>query len=428
MPTGCLGDGDGRVKEEELVHVYVLGLGAIGFVTGQDLANSADFDRVTLADASPRAISRLRARIGDPMHVTYRQVDAGDWRALEQEFQDVDLVINVLEPRFNVAVMQACLRARANYMDLAQGGPRHRTGTPDSFEFFGWSQQFKDLGLLGILGMGMDPGVTNVLARYGADRMDEVRYIGVRDGDSGVVAGMEDRFYSLWSPSIAIEECLSPAMIWEDGDYRRIGLFQDPEVFPFPEPVGPQTCYVVDHEEAKSIPLFLPGIREKGLRRCDFKYSLDEDFINVLLVLKKLGLESPFPIDVKGMQVAPRDVVVALMPNPAEVDGDATGWGLIGSLIEGVHQGRPQKLFYYVKNSYEACRAELGASAVAYQTGRPPAAVAGLLARDELTIAGVVPSGCYPCESFDAEPIIESLAASNIVMEIADLTDVVADH
>ena len=406
------------------MHVYLLGLGAIGFVTGQDLAASPLFDRVTLADASPRAIERIKARLGSPEHVTYSQVDASQTDALIDAFRDADLVINCLEPRFNVGVMQACLRAGANYMDLAQGGPRYATGTPDSFEFLGWAQQFKDLGLLGILGMGMDPGVTNVLARYGADRMDEVWYIGVRDGDSGEVAGMEDRFYTLWSPSIAIEECLLPAMIWEQGEYRRIGLFQDPEIFPFPAPLGPQLCHVVDHEEAKTIPTWLPGIQEKGLRRCDFKYSLDEEFVDILRVLGKLGLNSPFPIEVKGQQVVPRDVVVALMPNPAEVEGEATGWGMIGTLLHGRVDGEERRLFYYVKNSYEDCRRELGASAVAYQTGRPPAAVAELFAEGRLTVAGRKPIGCFPCESFDPAPIVEALRAHNIVMEIADMTSV----
>lgn len=405
------------------MHVYLLGLGAIGFVTAQDLVASADFERVTLADGSGRAIERVKARVGEPAKVRYQRIDAADGAGLEAAFRGVDLVINALEPRFNVGVMQACLRVGAHYLDLAQGGPRYRTGTPDSFEFLGWSQQFKDLGLLGILGMGMDPGVTNVLARYGADRMDQVWHIGVRDGDSGVVPGREGTFYTLWSPAIAIEECLLPAMIWEDGAYKRIGLFAEPEIFPFPEPLGPQKCYTVDHEEAKTIPLCLPGIQAKGLRRCEFKYQLDDDFIQVLQVLGRLGLDSPFPIDVKGQMVAPRDVVTALMPNPAEVGGEATGWGVIGTLLEGRKDGKEQKLFYYVKNSYESCRAELGATAVAYQTGRPPAAVAELLARGRLTIDGRVPTGCYPGESFDPEPIVENLAKHNIVMEVADLTE-----
>lgn len=407
------------------MHVYLLGLGAIGFVTSQDLAASADFDRVTLADYSLRAVERVKGRIGDRDHVVYAQIDAGDPAALETAFEDVDLVINALEPKFNVNVMQACLRAGANYMDLAQGGPRYVTGTPDSFEFLGWSQQFKDRGILGILGMGMDPGVTNVFARYGADRMDEVFHIGVRDGDSGVVPGMEGRFYTLWSPSIAIEECLMPAMIWENGEHKRIGIFEEPEVFPFPEPLGPQTVYTVDHEEAKTLPLYIPGIQEKGLKRCEFKYQLDEEFIGILKVLGKLGLNNPFPVNVKGQMVVPRDVVVALMPDPAEVEGEAVGWGLIGSLIEGRHQGREQSLFYYVKNSYEACREEMGATAVAYQTGRPPAAMAELFARGRLTIDGAPVTGCYPCESFDPEPILDALRAHGLVMEVADLTTAV---
>ena len=404
------------------MRVFLLGLGAIGFVTSQDLAASTDFDQVTLADYSPRALERVRARVGDREHVSYVQMDASDPAALEAAFRDVDLVINELEPKFNVNVMQACLRAGSNYMDLAQGGPRYVTGTPDSFEFLGWSQQFKDRGLLGILGMGMDPGVTNVFARYGADRMDEVFHIGVRDGDSGVVPGMEGVFYTLWSPSIAIEECLMPAMIWEDGRHKRIGVFGEPEVFPFPEPLGPQTVYTVDHEEAKTLPLYIPGIQEKGLRRCEFKYQLDEEFIETLKVLGRLGLNNPFPVNVKGQMVAPRDVVVALMPDPAEVGGDAVGWGLIGSLIEGRHGGEPQKLFYYVKNSYEACREEMGATAVAYQTGRPPAAMAGLFAQGRLTVDGAPATGCYPCESFDPEPIVDALRAHGLVMEVADLT------
>jgi len=405
------------------MHVYLLGLGAIGFVTSQDLAASPAFDRVTLADYSQKAVDRVAARIGERDHVAYTRIDAGDPAALEAAFKDVDLVINALEPKFNVNVMQACLRVGANYMDLAQGGPRYVTGTPDSFESLGWSQQFKDRGVLGILGMGMDPGVTNVFARYGADRMDEVFHIGVRDGDSGVVPGMEDKFYTLWSPSIAIEECLMPAMIWENGEHKRTGIFGDPEVFPFPEPLGPQTVYTVDHEEAKTLPLYIPGIREKGLKRCEFKYQLDEEFIEILKVLGKLGLNNPFPVNVKGQMVVPRDVVVALMPDPAEVEGEAVGWGLIGSLIEGRHQGKDQKLFYYVKNSYEACREEMGATAVAYQTGRPPAAMAELFAQGRLTIGGAAATGCYPCESFDPEPIVDALRAHGLTMEVADLTD-----
>jgi len=406
------------------MHVYLLGLGAIGFVTGQDLAAAtADFDKVTLADASPRAIERLRDRLGTPTHVEYRQVDASDDALLQDEFADVDLVINALEPSFNIGVMDACLRSNTHYMDLAQGGPRYKTGTPDSFEFLGWSQQFKDLGLLAILGMGMDPGVTNVMARYGADRMDEVKRIGVRDGDNGSVAGLEGQFYSLWSPSIAIEECLLSAMVWEDGEHKRIGTFQGKQMFPFPEPLGPQPVYIVDHEEAKTLPLYIPGIRDKGLEYCDFRYGLDDEFVSTLKVLGSLGLNSPFPIDVKGQKVAPRDVVVSLLPDPGEIQSEATGWGVIGTLIEGSNNGKEQKLFYYVKNSYEECHAEMGGTAVNYQTGRPPAAMAELFAQDKLTVDGQVPAGCYPCESFDPEPIVEQLKKHNIVMEVTDLAD-----
>ena len=159
--------------------------------------------------------------------------------------------------------------------------------------------------------MGVEPGLSDVFARYAADHLfSEIDEVGVRDGANLVVDGYDFApSFSIWT---TIEECLNPPVIYEkDRGWFTTEPFSEPEVFDFPEGIGPVECVNVEHEEVLLIPRWVDA------KRVTFKYGLGDEFIDVLKTLHKLGLDSTTKVDVGGVEVSPRDVVAACLPNPA---------------------------------------------------------------------------------------------------------------
>ena len=181
-------------------------------------------------------------------------------------------------------------------------------------EQFAVAGEWEAAGRLALCGIGVEPGLSDIFARYAADhlfsRIDEV---GVRDGANIVIEGYEFApTFSIWT---AIEECLNPPLVWErERGWFTTAPFSEPEVFTFPDGIGPLECVNVEHEEVVLIP------RRIECQRVTFKYGLGDEFIEVLKTLHKLGLDSKEPIRVKGVEVAPRDVA-AIFVEPIQGEG-----------------------------------------------------------------------------------------------------------
>src|SRR5207253_4237287 len=127
---------------------------------------------------------------------------------------------------------------------------------------------------------------------------------GIRDGATLVADGYAFApTFSIWTK---MEECLSPPVIWEKGKgWFTTPPFSEPEMFTFPEGIGPVECVNVEHEEVLLIPRWV------ACRRVTLKYGLGDEFIEVLSVLDKTRLASTTPVRVRGVEVAPRDAVRA---------------------------------------------------------------------------------------------------------------------
>jgi len=386
----------------DIMKAMVLGVGAVGSVTAEILADAEEFDQVILADLNLDRAKRTEKRISNDK-VAVRRVDASDVDAMSKAFKGVDLILNGVIPRFNLRIMEACLRAGANYADMAwdialdttpAGGVIKET---PAWHQLRMSDAFKKAGLTAMMGIGCDPGLSNIFARMAADNLDMVRQILVRDGDNGTVEG--HKFAPLWSPETLIEEVLMPATYYADGAYRKLPPFSGKELFDFPDPVGKLPIYNVDHEEAETLPTFIGEVLGKGCEYCDFKIALDDTYVEAIQMIGMLGLSNPERIDVKGQKVSPRDVFVACLPDPSTLGERAKGDCAIGTVTKGVKDGQDVSYYIWVQLNHEKTFKKYGHSATAYSVGVPLAIAAILFARGRIPLKGV-----FPPEMLDPTP------------------------
>jgi saccharopine dehydrogenase-like NADP-dependent oxidoreductase len=235
--------------------------------------------------------------------------------------------------------------------------------------------------------MGMDPGLANVFAAYGAKHLfDEIDEVHVRDGGDMEIPGYAFApVFSIWT---TIEECLNPPIVWDDGEWRTTEPFSAPEMFPFPEGIGPVECVNVEHEEVLMVPRWLPGPAKP--RRVTFKYALGSDFIDKLKTIHALGMDSTEKVRVKGVEVAPRDVLAAITPDPQTMGERMVGRAVVGTWLIGRKDGQPREVFLYQMTDAQQCWREHGLGAVAWQTGFNPVLAMELLANGEWQGTGIL--------------------------------------
>jgi len=246
----------------------------------------------------------------------------------------------------------------------------------------------------------VEPGLSDVFARYAADHLFErIEEVGVRDGASLTVQGYPFApTFSIWT---TIEECLNPPLIWErERGWYTTAPFSEPEVFEFPGGIGPVECVSVEHEEVVLVPRWV------DCERVTFKYGLGDAFIAVLKTLNLLGLDSTEKLRVKGVEVAPRDVVAAALPDPATLGDRMTGRTCAGTLVTGTGKdSEPRAVYLHHVVDNEETMARDGMQAVVWQTAINPVVAMELLATGAWRGAGVLGP-----EAFDAVPFLDLLA------------------
>jgi len=279
-------------------------------------------------------------------------------------------------------------------------------------EQFERAEAWEDAGLLALVGIGIEPGAADVFARYAADELfSEIEEVGVRDGANLVVEGYDFApTFSIWT---TIEECLNPPVVWEkDRGWFTTEPFSEPEVFDFPEGIGPVECVNVEHEEVLLVPRWIE------CKRVTFKYGLGDEFIEVLKTLRKLGLDSKEPLSVKGVAVAPRDVVAAALPDPATLGDRMVGKTCAGTLVTGLGKdGEPRKTYVYHVVDNEWSMREYGSQAVVWQTALNPVVALELLAEGTWKGAGVLGPEAFPPEPYLAK--LAELGSPHGVLELA---------
>jgi len=382
------------------MRALVVGTGGVGAAIAPIAARRSFFERMVFADLDPARPRALVERHGDERFGA-AELDASDAKAIAAlaRAERADTIVNATDPRFNPQICEAAFDAGCTYLDMAMtlskpGG--EKLGDAQ----FARTQEWAERGLLALVGMGVEPGLSDVFARYAADHLfSEIDEVGVRDGADLVVEGYDFApTFSIWT---TIEECLNPPVIWEkDRGWYTTEPFSEPELFTFPEGIGPVECVNVEHEEVLLVPRWI------DCRRVTFKYGLGEEFIDVLKTLHKLGLDSTVPVRVRGADVAPRDLVAAALPDPATLGDRMRGRTCAGTYVTGTGKdGRPRATYlYHLVDNEESMRRD-GSQAVVWQTAINPVVALELLAEGVWQGTGVLGP-----EAFDAVPFLDLLA------------------
>lgn len=380
------------------MRILVVGAGGVGTAIAR-IAARHPFADLVIGDYDP---ARAQRAAGD--RYTAVQVDAADSDGVAGLLtaSKCDVLLNATDPRFVMPLFLAALRAGTHYLDMAMSlshphpaQPYRQTGIKLGDEQFELAAEWEERGKLALVGMGVEPGLSDVFARYAADRLfSEITEIGVRDGANLVVEGHGFApTFSIWT---TIEECLNPPVIWEKGTgWHTTAPFSEPEVFTFPAGIGPVECVNVEHEEVLLIPRWV----EAG--RVTFKYGLGAEFIDVLQTLRKLGLDRTEPVRAGGVSVPPRDVVAACLPDPATLGDRMTGVTCAGTWVTGTGtDGAPREVYLYhaVDNAWSM--AEYGSQAVVWQTAINPVVALELIDSGAWSGAGVLGPEALPAEPF----------------------------
>lgn len=388
--------------------ILLIGVGGVGEAIAMIAKPRAWMKQIVLADYSVRRAEEVQKKLGDAERFPVEAIDAGNRESIEalaKKYQ-VDLIMNAVDPVFNQSIFDAAYNVGVKYMDMAMTlsephpeDPFNKTNIKLGDYQFERAADWEKKGLTALVGFGVEPGMADVFARYAADHLfDEIDEIGIRDGGDLVVDGyLFAPSFSIWT---TIEECLNPPIIYEEGKgWFTTEPFSEPEIFDFPEGIGKVEVVNVEHEEVLLVPRWIKA------KRVTFKYGLGDEFIDVLKTLHKLGLDNKEKINVKGAQVAPRDVVAACLPDPAHLGDQMRGKTCAGTWVKGTKDGAPKEVYIYQVADNEECMRTWGCQAVVAQTAFTPVIAMDLIEHGIWSGVGVLGP-----EAFDSIPFMEKMA------------------
>jgi saccharopine dehydrogenase-like NADP-dependent oxidoreductase len=386
------------------MRVLLVGVGTVGEAIGRMARDREWCELMVLADYDLDRATALQRELGDETRFPVERIDARDSEAVAElaRRHRADLVMNAVDPRFVMPLFEGAFEARVDYMDMANSlskphpeRPFEVPGVKLGDEQLAKAGEWEAAGRLALIGMGMDPGLSDVFAAHASKNLlDEVHEVHVRDGGDLHIPGYAFApVFSIWT---TIEECLNPPVIWSNGEWRTTEPFSAPEMFPFPEGIGPVECVNVEHEEVLLVPRWVPGVK-----RVTFKYALGSDFIEKLKLLHDIGLDRVEPVRVRGVEVSPRDVVAAVVPDPVEMGDKMVGRAIVGTWVIGTKEGAPREVFLYQMADAADTLRTTGSQVVGWQTGFNPVLAMELLATGAWSGAGVLGP-----EAFDPDPYL----------------------
>jgi saccharopine dehydrogenase-like NADP-dependent oxidoreductase len=385
------------------MRILIIGAGGVGSSAALIAARRDFYESIVIADYDGSRAQTLAERINDPRFSAI-ELDASDAQAVAQACRSHQIthVLNVVDPRFVMSIFEGAFLAGADYLDTAMSlssrhpeKPYELTGVKLGDDQFAFSDAWEEKGRLALVGIGVEPGLADVFARYAADHLfSEIDELGVRDASDIVVHGYEFApSFSIWT---VIEECLNPPVIWEkDKGWYTTEPFSGAEVFDFPEGIGPVECVNVEHEEVLLMPRWVDA------KKVTFKFGLGDEFIEVLKTLRKLGLDRTEKVRVGHHEVSPRDVVAACLPDPLTLGDKMSGKTCAGLYVTGTGKdGNPRAVYLYHVSDNDWTMQEYGAQAVVWQTAMNPVVALELLSTGAWSGAGVLGPEALPSEPF----------------------------
>lgn len=407
------------------MRILLVGAGGVGDAIAKLAAERDFYELFVISDydqsRAERTLEWITNRHGDEVASRFLavKIDAANAAGVAATAKEhaITHVLNAVEPKFVPTIFSGSFTAGANYVDMAMSlsephetDPYHQPGLKLGDQQYALNEQWERAGLLALVGMGVEPGLSNVFARYAQDHLfSEIDELSIKDGGNLVVR--DDEGNEIFAPSFSIwttiEECLNPPIIWEaDRGFYTTEPFSEPEIFEFPEGIGAVECVNVEHEEVTMLS------RTLNAKKVTFKYGLGQEFIGILQTLHKLGLDQTKPHRVRSAQgpvdVAPRDMVAAVLPDPATIGPRMEGKTCAGVLVTGKDfEGKQRATYIYQVADNAETMANYETQAVVWQTAFNPLVALELIAKGVWSGSGVVGP-----EVFDPIPFLDLLASS----------------
>lgn len=407
------------------MRILLIGAGGVGDAVAKVAAERSFYEVMVVSDydltRAEKTINWIRNRHGDEVAAKFipAKIDASNAANVVElcKAHNITHLINAVEPKFVPTVFSAAFTAGVGYVDMAMSlsephptDPYRKPGIKLGDAQYALNDQWEKAGLLALVGMGVEPGLSNIFAKYAYDELfSEVDEVSIKDGSNLVVRNEAGDpifapSFSIWT---VIEECLNPPVIYEkDKGWYTTQPFSEPEIFEFPEGIGAVECVNVEHEEIPMIP------RTMDVKKVTFKYGLGSDFIDVLKTLHHLGIDATKPVRVRSgsgpVDVSPRDVLVAVLPDPATIGPRMEGKACAGVLITGKDKsGKDRATYiYHVADNAETMK-EYDSQCVVLQTAFNPLVALELIAEGVWSGVGVMAP-----EQFAPKPFLDLMSSS----------------
>ena len=378
----------------------IIGCGAVASVAIHKCCqNSEVFGKICIASRTKSKCDVLAEKLAPTTktEISTACVNADNVEELIKliEEQKPDIVMNLALPYQDLAIMDACLATKTNYMDTANYEPEDTA----KFEYkwqWAYDQKFRDAGITALLGSGFDPGVTGVFSAYAQKhQFDEINQIDILDcngGDHGYP------FATNFNPEINIREVSANGSYWEKGKWIETAPMEIKREYDF-EGVGRRDMYLLHHEELESLAKNI-----KGIERIRFFMTFSQSYLTHLKCLEDVGMTSIKPINFEGKEIVPLQFLKAVLPDPASLGPRTVGKTNIGCIFVGKKDGKRKTYYLYNICDHQECYKEVGSQAVAYTTGVPAMIGASMILSGKWHKAGV-----YNIEQFDPDPFMEAL-------------------
>ncbi|MEM4613820.1 MAG: saccharopine dehydrogenase NADP-binding domain-containing protein [Ignisphaera sp.] len=350
--------------------IVVIGVGTIGKVIIRDLLERWKVDEIIAVDYNFKELEKFVSSLNDP-RVKPLKGDIRNIDEIAEIMKKGDVVVNSTWYEFNIHAIKAMLKAKRDMIDL--GGLYWMTKKE-----LEWDEEVRKAGLTLITGAGDDPGTSNILARYCADKLDEVREIHIRWG--GKVLREEDKALFGFSVLTALDEITMNAVIYRDGKYVEVPPLSEKEITYFPEPIGYQYTYAIIHSELATLPWTI-----RGVRTVTYKDTWDERVFPIISFIKESGLALKEFVDVMGQKVSPAHLLASLI-RPWEPESYV---GALKVVVIGVEKGVEVRYTYYL--GPVGYKKEWGAGCTAITTAYGATAALRLLVDQHVSKKGVIP-------------------------------------
>jgi len=362
--------------------VLVLGgAGAMGMVTVRDLAESPGVAKVVVGDVHPERVKQLKT-LPASEKLLLKEVDVTNSQSLVKAMREVDAVANATPYHLNLEVTKAAIEAEKNLTDL--GGVYHMT-----LKQLELNELAKKAGATVVLGCGVAPGIADIVAKYGADKLDHVEEVHIRYGEVNLTPAKYK-----WTFRTVLEEYTSGPVVYQNGKFKNLAPFSGKHVVKFKDPIGERPCCFALYSGIAT----LPHTVGKGVKVVDCAMSYTEEDEQRIRVLTEMGLTSNEPMKVGETAITPREFLLRCAPPPDTDVRDAAG--IVVDVI-GEKDGESVKCTYDLAYKYHE---RYKTSALAYLTGVPLSIVSQMLAKGEIQERGVLPpETAVKPEAFTAE-------------------------